>query len=224
MARGGRVPCAQRRSQHRVVAGLHDRPIGRDRAGVRAIGRHAHDRRHLGRVGAVALGMVAGGLSHLPGHRHRRCAAGHPGGDCGAVPHHRHAGNPGRHVGRPGRLCRYHRDRLGLRGCGEKARRDRDRAQSRAGADPTAGRAVGRDDRAGQHRRRARRQCGGALGQAGRPHGRSRSAAVADGAPLPTDRDNPGHRRPRPRTADDRRSRRLHLHAAGPEGPVARHL
>ena len=109
-------------------------------------------------------------------------------------------------------------------GAAKKARRDGDRAQSRAGAEAAPGFLLGPDHRGGRHQRRACGERRRPVGEAGRPDGRARPSALADGASLPPDRDDPRDRCAQDRTADGRGPRGVHLHAPGSEGHADRHL
>ena len=129
VARGRRFSRAQRQPQHGDPPSLYDRPLEGGRGRIRPIDPHAHDRRHLSRLRAGALGVAAGVVSTLSGDRHRRCPPRDAGGNQGPLPDHQRGRRARRHVGGPRRLCRHHRNGLGLRRRGQEARRDGDRAQ-----------------------------------------------------------------------------------------------
>ena len=144
LARGRRHPCAQRRPEHGGAPGLHHRPAARDRAGIGPGYRAAYDRRNHCRLGAGALGMAPEHLPHLPDHRHRGLPPDDAGGDQGTLPDHGCRRRDRRPVGRPRRLCRYHRH--GSRLCRRRAQtgRHRDRAQPGARTKAAAGPFLGR--------------------------------------------------------------------------------
>ena len=107
---------------------------------------------------------------------------------------------------------------------GPQARRRGHRAQQGGGARAARRRHLERGDRKGCHPRRARRQRGRAVGEAGRAHGGARPSALAAAAPLLRYRIHPRDRRDGLRGADDGGPRRLHLHPAGPARGARRYL
>ncbi len=227
LARGGRLPHAERRPERRQAAGLYGRALQGTGGDFRPVLRAAPDRRRDAGGKPGADGLPAWFARQGPASRHAD-GADHAAGSQGDVPADGRDEFRRRAVGPGGGPSRPVRDDACLCEGGPRAGRGDRLAQPGQGTDTGRRRHLERRHRTGDGAVRACRQCRRAVGARGRPDGRAGTAAARHGAHVSADRGHAGGDRIQPdlRARTDPRDGfpRRDLHKAGTPGHAARHL